>query len=69
MLSSFFSAVLIVQSFFLRHCRFACEKGQEGKRGGPLVKVGHLVGIKVPSAMLHLELYGTTESPGKTALK
>ena len=44
------------------------KKGQKVKRGGLLGKVGHLVGIKVPSDMLHLEFYGTTESPRKTAL-
>ena len=38
------------------------------KRGDQLGKVGHLVGIKVPSDMLHLELYETTESPKKTGL-
>jgi murein DD-endopeptidase MepM/ murein hydrolase activator NlpD len=44
------------------------ENGQQVKRGDPLGKIGHLVGISVPSNMLHLELYGTTESPKKTDL-
>ena len=39
--------------------------GQGVKRGEPLGEVGHLVGIKVPSDMLHLELYETTENPQK----
>ncbi len=44
------------------------KNGQQIKRGDSLGKVGHLVGIKVPSDMLHLEFYGTTESPKKTDL-
>ncbi|MFA5169938.1 MAG: LysM peptidoglycan-binding domain-containing protein [Sulfuriferula sp.] len=39
------------------------KKGQQVKRSDPLGKIGHLVGISVPSNMLHLELYSTTESP------
>ena len=42
--------------------------GQGVKRGDPLGEVGHLVGIKVPSDMLHLELYETTENPQKKGL-
>ena len=38
---------------------------QKVKRGDSLGKVGHLVGISVPSDMLHLEMYSTTESPLK----
>ncbi len=33
------------------------RKGDHVKAGQPIAKVGRLVGIKVPSAMLHLELY------------
>lgn len=44
------------------------KAGQHVERGDPLGKVGHLVGIKVPSDMLHLELYETTESPLKASL-
>jgi len=44
------------------------KAGQHVKRGDLLGKVGHLVGIKVPSDMLHLELYETTESPLKASL-
>lgn len=44
------------------------EVGQKVKRGDPLGRVGHLVGIKVPSDMLHLELFETIENPKKTAL-
>jgi murein DD-endopeptidase MepM/ murein hydrolase activator NlpD len=42
--------------------------GQQVKRGDPLGKIGHLVGISVPSNMLHLEMYSTTESSSKTDL-
>lgn len=44
------------------------EVGQRVKRGDPLGRVGHLVGIKVPSDMLHLELFETTENPKKATL-
>lgn len=44
------------------------EAGQRVKRGDPLGRVGHLVGIKVPSDMLHLELFETIENPKKAAL-
>ena len=44
------------------------KSGQQVKRGDSLGKVGHLVGIKVPSDMLHLELYATTENPKITGL-
>src|SRR5690606_33689138 len=33
------------------------RKGDTVKAGMPIAKVGHLVGIVVPSDMLHLELY------------
>lgn len=35
--------------------------GDKVKAGQPIAKVGHLVGIRVPSDMLHLELYGKSE--------
>lgn len=36
-------------------------KGDKVKKGQPIAKVGHLVGISVPSAMLHFEMYDNTE--------
>jgi murein DD-endopeptidase MepM/ murein hydrolase activator NlpD len=42
--------------------------GDEVNRGDTLAKVGHLVGISVPSNMLHLEMYSTTEDPKKSPL-
>ena len=35
--------------------------GERVRAGQPIARVGHLVGISVPSDMLHLELYGNTE--------
>ncbi|MDR3391950.1 MAG: LysM peptidoglycan-binding domain-containing protein [Sulfuriferula sp.] len=51
-----------------RKANIFVKEGQQIKRGDPLGKVGHLVGIKVPSDMLHLEMYATTENPAKTSL-
>ncbi len=41
------------------------KKKQKIKRGDPLGKVGKLVGISVPSNMLHLEMYASGEDPTK----
>jgi murein DD-endopeptidase MepM/ murein hydrolase activator NlpD len=41
------------------------KKGEKIKRGGAIGYVGKLIGIKVPSNMLHLEMYSSTESPLK----
>ena len=38
------------------------RKGDRVNAGQPIAKVGHLVGIQVPSDMLHLELYDKTSS-------
>ncbi|MBL8762145.1 MAG: M23 family metallopeptidase [Phycisphaerae bacterium] len=40
--------------------------GQKVKQGQVIAKVGHLVGIKVPSDMLHLELYEGTATGALT---
>jgi murein DD-endopeptidase MepM/ murein hydrolase activator NlpD len=45
----------IQQSTFVR-------EGDRVRAGQPIAKVGHLVGLKVPSDMLHLELYDKTAS-------
>jgi murein DD-endopeptidase MepM/ murein hydrolase activator NlpD len=38
------------------------RKGERVKAGQPIARVGHLVGITVPSDMLHFELYDKTAS-------
>lgn len=40
--------------------------GDTVKRGDRIAKVGRLVGINVPSNMLHLELYATTKKSALT---
>lgn len=38
------------------------RSGDRVTAGQPIAKVGHLVGVNVPSDMLHLEIYGKTSS-------
>lgn len=44
------------------------EQGEQIKRGDKIAKVGRLIGIKVPSNMLHLEFYESTLSPRNSPL-
>lgn len=44
------------------------EQGDTIKRGEKIGKVGKLIGIKVPSNMLHLEIYNSTLSPRDSPL-
>lgn len=45
------------------------EAGSSVKRGDKIGKVGKLIGIKVPSNMLHLEMYSTTSQADLTDKK